>query len=85
VFYQLNYRFLFCLFVFLSQPVWAFDTLTASVDKNPVMADESITLTVVANASLPRDAFDTSVLEKDFKVIRTSVSSHTQILSLIHI
>ena len=82
MFYQLNYRFLFCLFVFLSQPVWAFDTLTASVDKNPVMADESITLTVVANASLPRDAFDTSVLEKDFKVIRTSVSSHTQIINL---
>jgi hypothetical protein len=61
---------------------FAFDTLTASVDKNPVMADESITLTVVANASLPRDVFDTSVLEQDFKVIRTSVSSQTQIVNL---
>lgn len=82
MFYRLHHRFLLCLFMFLSIPVWAFDTLTATVDKNPVMADESITLTVVANASLPRDAFDTSVLEKDFKVIRTSVSSHTQIINL---
>ena len=61
---------------------WSFDKLTAKVDKNPAMLDESITLTVEANASLPRDAFDTSVLEKDFKVVRTSVSNQMRKINL---
>jgi hypothetical protein len=62
--------------------VWAFDKLTATVDKNPAMLDESITLTLEANAALPRDAFDTSVLEKDFKVVRTSVSNQMRKINL---
>ena len=61
---------------------WSFDKLTAKVDKNPAMLDESITLTVEANASLPREAFDTSVLEKDFKVVRTSVSNQMRKINL---
>lgn len=60
----------------------ALDTITATVDKNPAMADESITLTVVANDSMQRNDFDPSILENDFKVIRTSVSSQTQIINL---
>lgn len=60
----------------------AFDKLTATVDKNPAMLDESITLTLEANAALPRDAFDTSVLEQDFKVVRTSVSNQMRKINL---
>ena len=60
----------------------AFDRLTATVDKNPAMLDESITLTLEANAALPRDAFDTSVLEQDFKVVRTSVSNQMRKINL---
>ena len=66
----------------ISTPIWAFDRLTATVDKNPVMLDESIILTLEANDSLPRDAFDTSVLEKDFKVVRTSVSNQMRSVNL---
>ena len=61
---------------------FALDKITATVDKNPAMADESITLTVVANDSMQRNDFDPSILESDFKVIRTSVSSQTQIINL---
>jgi hypothetical protein len=55
--------------------------VTATVDKNPVMADESFILSVVANGDVPRDAFDPSILMKDFVVGRTSVSSQTQMVN----
>jgi hypothetical protein len=55
--------------------------LTASVDKNPVMLDEAITLTVTAEGSADRDAFDSSALLSDFVVGRTSVNSQTQIIN----
>ena len=55
--------------------------LTASVDKNPVLLDESIVLTVTAKGDPSRDAFDPSILSKDFVVGRTSVSSQTQIIN----
>ena len=76
--------FYLCLVISLlvSFNAWSFDKLSAKVDKNPAMLDESITLTVEANASLPRDAFDTSVLEKDFKVVRTSVSNQMRKINL---
>lgn len=53
----------------------------ASVDKNPVMVDESFILTVVANGDVDRDAFDSSILMKDFVVGRTSVSSQTKMIN----
>ncbi|MCC2615162.1 BatD family protein [Aestuariibacter halophilus] len=55
--------------------------VTATVDKNPAMIDESITLTVTANGDADRDAFDPSPLLNDFVVGRTSVSSQTQIIN----
>lgn len=56
-------------------------SVTATVDKNPVMLDEAITLTVTAEGEAERDAFDSSVLLKDFVVGRTSVSSQTSIIN----
>jgi hypothetical protein len=56
--------------------------VTATVDKNPVMADESFTLKIVANGDLPTDAFDPSPLVKDFVVGRASTSSQTQMKNL---
>jgi hypothetical protein len=53
----------------------------ASVDKNPVMVDESFILSVVANGEVNRDAFDSSFLMKDFVVGRTSISSQTQMVN----
>ncbi|GAB2690312.1 BatD family protein [Aliiglaciecola aliphaticivorans] len=57
------------------------DSVTASVDKNPAMADESIVLTVVAFGSANNADFDPSVLEEDFVVGRTSVSSQTRVVN----
>ncbi|MFT4994374.1 MAG: hypothetical protein ACI965_001401 [Paraglaciecola sp.] len=59
----------------------AITEVTASVDKNPVMMDESFDLTVVANGDADRNAFDPSSLLGDFVVGRTSVSSQTQMLN----
>ncbi|GGW74492.1 BatD family protein [Alteromonas halophila] len=55
--------------------------VSASVDKNPVMLDEAIRLTVTAEGDAPRDAFDSSALLGDFVVGRTSVSSQTSIVN----
>ncbi len=66
----------------LSVPVWGQATsVQASVDKNPVMADESIILTVVANGDVDRNAFDPSSLMGDFVVGRTSISSQTRMVN----
>ena len=71
---------LICTF-FVSFHVQAdIESVEATIDRNPVMLDEAIRLTVTANGSADRDAFDSSSLLKDFVVGRTSVS-----LSLIHI
>ena len=56
-------------------------SVEATIDKNPVMLDEAIRLTVVANGGADRDAFDSSALLKDFVVGRTSVSSQTSIVN----
>jgi len=56
-------------------------SVTATVDKNPVMLDEAITLTVTAEGDAQREAFDSSVLLSDFVVGRTSVSSQTSIIN----
>ncbi|WP_232367593.1 BatD family protein [Alteromonas pelagimontana] len=53
----------------------------ATIDKNPVMVDEAIRLTVRAEGDADRDAFDSSPLLKDFVVGRTSVSSQTSIVN----
>ena len=55
--------------------------VSASVDKNPVMVDESFILTVVANGEVDRDAFDSSFLMKNFVVGRTSISSQTKMIN----
>ena len=66
----------------LALPAWADVTsVTATVDKNPAMADESITLTVTANGDADRNAFDPSPLLKDFVVGRTSISSQTKMVN----
>jgi hypothetical protein len=69
-------------FMLLSSQVGAQPTeVVASVDKNPVMADESFNLTITANDDVDRSAFDPSVLMKDFVVGRTSVSTQTQMIN----
>jgi hypothetical protein len=57
--------------------------VSASVDKNPVMVDESFILSVVANGEVDKNAFDSSFLMKDFVVGRTSISSQTKMINFV--
>ena len=59
----------------------ALTTLTATIDKNPVMANESLILTIEADDQVSADALDTRALLKDFVVGNTSTSSQTQIIN----
>ena len=65
----------------ISQQSWAFTNVTATVDKNPVVANESFVLTVTADDDVDTTAFDTSALTRDFSVGRTSVSSPTSMIN----
>jgi hypothetical protein len=55
--------------------------VVATVDKNPVMMDEAITLSIVATGDVDRGAYDSSVLLGDFIVGNTSVSSQTRMVN----
>jgi len=65
----------------ISQTSFALSTVTASIDSNPVMSNESIVLTVIADDSVDRDSLDTSPLLKDFILARTEVSSQTSMVN----
>ena len=67
--------------ILLSFHSYALTKLTASVDKNPVIANESVVLTVTADDDIARNALDTSALLSDFIVGRTSVSSQTSMVN----
>jgi len=55
--------------------------VTATVDKNPVVVNESFVLTVTADDDVNTNALDTSALMQDFIVGRTSVSSQTNMIN----
>ncbi|MEW6996834.1 BatD family protein [Colwelliaceae bacterium BS250] len=71
----------FMLVMLLSNSVNAITSVSASIDKNPATVDESIVLTLIADDSVSADAFDSSVLQKDFIVGGTSVSSQTRMVN----
>ena len=64
-----------------SNNVHALSTVTAVVDKNPAMINESILLTITADDDVDRNALDTSPLLDDFIVGQTSVSSQTSMIN----
>lgn len=59
----------------------ALTNVSATVDKNPVVAGESFVLEIVADDSVDNNALDTSSLLQDFIVGRTSVSSQTSMVN----
>ena len=69
------------LSLLISHPSLAFVSVTATVDKNPVIVNESFVLTIIANDDVNSNAFDSSSLLKDFVVGRTSVSSQTSMVN----
>lgn len=77
----LTFRLFLITTLVISPSAIALTNLTASIDSNPVMSNESIVLTVIADDSVERDALDTSPLLKDFIIARTEVSSQTSIVN----
>lgn len=59
----------------------ALTRLSASIDKNPVMANESFILTIEADADMLASKLRTDQLLKDFVVGKTSSSRQTQIIN----
>lgn len=72
-------RFLLLGVLFSSSPALAL-TIQASVDKNPVIANESFTLTIAADEDIPRAAFRSDKLLDDFVVGATSVDRSTRLI-----
>lgn len=65
----------------VSQATYALTKVTASIDGNPIMSNESIVLTVIADDSVERDSLDTTPLLKNFILARTEVSSQTSMVN----
>lgn len=72
-------RLLVVSIVFCSAPVLAVN-VEATVDKNPVIANESFTLTIAADEDIPRAAFRSDQLLDDFVVGATSVDRSTRLI-----
>lgn len=72
-------RLLVVSMLFCSAPVLAIN-LQATVDKNPVIANESFTLTIAADEDIPRAAFRSDQLLDDFVVGATSVDRSTRLI-----
>lgn len=77
---RLKLLILLALFA-VNHTAFALTKVTASVDANPVMSNESIVLTVVADDSVEREDLDTAPLLKDFILARTEVSSQTNMVN----
>lgn len=72
---------IFCSQLLVSSFAHAMSTLQSSVDKNPAMLGEAITLVVTADARLSADALDYRELQQDFRVMVPSVSQSTQVIN----
>jgi len=69
-------------FLLVSQLAYAdVSEVTATVDRNPVTANESFVLTVTVDDDVANDSFSPSKLLKDFVVGRTSVSRQTSMIN----
>lgn len=73
--------FLFILLLQAPFSALAVTQVDATVDKNPVMNGEYFVLTVTANDNLDAGALNTSALQRDFIIGRTSVGRSTQIIN----
>ena len=66
----------------LVAPAWALSSVTATVDKNPVMAGEPFLLEIVADGRLSAQAFSSHpLLALGYVVGSTTTSSQTSIIN----
>jgi len=71
---------IFCNLSIISN-VFAASQVSATIDKNPVVVNESFVLKIIIDDDVNTNALNTSVLLKDFIVGRTSVSSQTSMVN----
>ncbi|SDI52648.1 Oxygen tolerance [Ferrimonas sediminum] len=74
-------RLVLLMMLCISPACWSYSSLTASIDANPVVANQSFVLTVIADDDVDANALDTTVLENQFTVVRNNVSRSTQIIN----
>lgn len=74
-------RTLIFICLLCSLPATALTRLNASLDKNPVMLGESITLELTADARVSAESLNFRHLESDFTVMLPSVSQSTSIIN----
>lgn len=75
-------RALATVLIFISSMAQATTEVTVSLDRNPVLVNESFVLEIIANDSLGANAFDVSQLSQTGLVVgRTATSSQTQIIN----
>ncbi len=74
-------RVILSLALLMSFATQALTQLSASVDKNPVMQNESLILTLVADDHLRGNALDFNVLTPLFNVVRITPTTRTQIIN----
>ncbi len=70
-----------CVFLLFSTANVAFDKLTASVDRNPVLVGEYFTLTISADGRVSGQQPDTSALAKQFVMGPVNTGSSTRIIN----
>lgn len=70
-----------CLFLGVAAPVSA-QSVKASVDRNPVMADETVQLIVETEDLSSSDAPDWQMLEENFELLGTTQSHQTSIVNM---
>lgn len=76
------FSMLFTLLILLYSPLsFALTSLQTSVDKNPIMSNEAVVLTVIADDSVDSEQLDTTNLLQDFIIVRSSVSSQTSMVN----
>ena len=66
--------------LFLNNAIAA-SQISATIDKNPVVVNESFILKITVDDDVDTNALDTSALLKDFVVGRTSVNSQTSMVN----
>jgi hypothetical protein len=66
----------------LTSTAFAASQVSASIDKNPVVVNESFVLKVIVDDDVDVNALNTSALLKNFIVGRTSISSQTSMVNL---
>lgn len=76
------FSFIITLLTVFAGPALAVTELTATVDRNPVMVNESFILQIVANDSVDNEELDLApIMRSGLTVGRTSTSSQTQIIN----